>query len=103
VADKFPEFFPTLGTPVDEGEPDWVAHMSVAKAHRPHILGSGPLDRRTAEIGRRNDLVGIFRNEAVLALLVGARCYRSKTPSRTFSAATGSSKGLQTLADRKPA
>src|SRR5712692_3073298 len=72
VADQLREKFPKLAAMLDEAEADVLAFMHFPKAHRTQIASTNPLERLSAEIKRRTDVVGIFPNDASIVRLVGA-------------------------------
>jgi putative transposase len=72
VADQFREKLPKLSAMMDEAENDVLAFMGFPKAHWPQTYSTNPLERLSAEIKRRTNVVGIFPNDNAITRLVGA-------------------------------
>lgn len=72
VADQLRGKYPRLDALMDEAENDVRDFKTFPRAHWTQIYGANPLDRLTAEIKRRTNVVGIFPNDASIVRLVGA-------------------------------
>ena len=60
------------GALMDEAENDALAFMTFPRAHWSQIYSTNPLERLDAEIKWGTNVVGIFPNDAVIVLVVGA-------------------------------
>lgn len=81
VADHFRSKLPKLAALLDEAENDVLAFTDFPRAHRKQIASTNPVGWLNAEIKRRTDVVGIFPNEAAIAV-------SRSTAQRSFSNAT---------------
>ncbi len=66
VADQLRGSVPKLAALMDQAEPDVLAYMSFPAAHRVKLHSTNPLERRSGEIKRRTEVVGIFPIEAAI-------------------------------------
>ena len=64
---------------MDEAEHDVLAYMSFPREHRQSRgTPQNPIERLHAEVKRRTNVVGSFRNEAAITRLVGAILRRAE-------------------------
>jgi len=63
---------PKVARLLREAEDDLLAFMSFPREHWCKLRSTNPLERVNREIGRRNDVVGIYPNDAALIRLAGS-------------------------------
>lgn len=66
------ERYPKISQLMDGCEDEVLAHMTFPKAHRQQIHSTNPLERLSAEVKRRTEVVGIFPNDAAIVRLIDA-------------------------------
>jgi putative transposase len=101
VADQLRGKFPKLGALMDEAENDVLAFITFPRAHWTQIYSTNPLERLNAEIKRRTNVVGIFRNDASIVRLVGA-VMLEQNDEWSLNRRYMQLEGLQTLSDTVP-
>ena len=72
VADQLRPRWPKLAALMDDSEHDVLAYMTFPGQHRTKLHSTNPLERLNKEVKRRDDVVGIFPNEASITRLIGA-------------------------------
>jgi transposase-like protein len=68
VADQLREKWPKLAAFIDESETDVLSYLDFPEQHRSKLHSTNPLERLNKEVKRRADVVGIFPNEASMAV-----------------------------------
>src|SRR3954468_7187112 len=59
---------------LEDAEPDILAFYAFPKGHWRKLRSTNPLERFNKEVGRRTDVVGIFRDDRSLIRLAGMLC-----------------------------
>ena len=57
---------------MDQAQAEVLAYMNFPIQHRAKIHSTNPIERLNGEIKRRNEVVGMFPNEAAVTRLIGA-------------------------------
>jgi putative transposase len=71
VAEQLRAHAPKVARLLEDAEADLLAFYGFPAEHWPKLRSTNPLERVNREIGRRNDVVGIFPNDAALLRLAG--------------------------------
>jgi putative transposase len=102
VADQLRGKFDMTGSLMDTAEHEVLAYMDFPEAHCLQNHSTNPLERLSAEIKRRTNIVGIFPNDRAVTRLVGAMLLEQGDEwarQRRYMQL----EGLQTLRDTVPA
>ena len=86
---------------MDEAENDVLAFMTFPTARWAQIYSTNPLERLSAEIKRRTNVVGIFPNDASIVRLVGATMLE-QNDERSLNRRYMQLEGLQVSVARRP-
>ena len=101
VADQLRPKLPKLAAMMDDAEHEVLTFMTFPKAHRTQIHSTNPLERLTAEVKRRTNVIGIPHDGAIIRLVDAMMLEQNDEWSlqRRYMQL----EGLQSLSDNQPA
>ena len=101
VADQLRPKLPELAAMMDDAEHEVLTFMTFPKAHRTQIHSTNPLERLTAEVKRRTNVIGIPHDGAIIRLVDAMMLEQNDEWSlqRRYMQL----EGLQSLSDNQPA
>ena len=101
VADQLRPKLPKLAAMMDDAEHEVLTFMTFPKAHRTQIHSTNPLERLTAEVKRRTNVIGIPHDGAIIRLVDAMMLEQNDECSlqRRYMQL----EGLQSLSDNQPA